>query len=223
MIVVFDFDGVLVDSNRLKREAYHRVFNGLDADKVIVRCLNEQPQAHRYEQIRRIVLELVAEGRLRGSTNLDQCVDRHGAEYTRICQAETARCDEIPGASSVLPALAADYPLYINSSTWEASLRRVVERRGWSDLFRAVLGAPHSKIENLQSIMLWETADARDVVFVGDSHGDYEAALSSGCRFVGIRNEQNNFQQQDLASLDDLLGLPALLGQLWPVAKDVQH
>jgi len=214
LIVVFDFDGVLVDSNRVKREAYHRVFDGLDADDVIAHCLNEHPQAHRFEQIRTIVQQLMASGRLRGSMNPDRCVDRYGAEYTRICEAETARCDEIPGASSVLPVLAADYPLYINSSTWEASLRRVVERRGWSSLFRVVLGAPRSKIENLQSIMLWETADAKEVVFVGDGHGDYEAALSSGCGFVGIRNELNDFQRQGIDSLDDLLGLPALLGHL---------
>jgi len=214
VIAVFDFDGVLVDSNRIKREAYHRVFDGLDAADVIARCLNERPQAHRFELIRTIVLKLMADGRLRGGMNPDRYVDRYGTEYTRICETETARCDEILGASSVLPALAADYPLYINSSTWEASLRRVVERRGWREFFRAVLGAPHSKVENLQSIMLRETADAKELVFVGDGHGDYEAALSSGCKFVGIRNQQNTFQQQSIDSLDDLLGLPAMLRHL---------
>lgn len=212
MIVVFDFDGVLVDSNRIKREAYFQVFHGLHADEVIARCLNERPQAHRYEHIRTIVGHLMAVGRLRGHTDPGQYVDHYGAEYTRICEAETARCDEIRGASSVLSALAADCPLYINSSTWEASLRRVVGRRGWRGLFRGVLGAPRSKVENLQSIMLWETADAGDLVFVGDGHGDQEAALAAGCRFVGIRNEQNDFQQQSIDSLADLLGLPALLG-----------
>ena len=56
--------------------------------------------------------------------------------------------------------------------------------------------------------------DAEEVVFVGDGHGDYEAALSCGCEFVGIRNQQNTFQQQSVYSLDDLLGLPAMLDHL---------
>jgi len=214
MIVVFDFDGVLVDSNRIKREAYHRAFDGVGAGDAIARCLSEQPQAHRFSQIRNIVLQLMADGRLRKSMNPHRYVARYGAEYTRVCEMETARCDEIVGASSVLPVLAADYPLYINSSTWEPSLRRVVERRGWGGFFRDILGAPHCKVENLQSVMLREAADAEEVVFVGDGNGDHEAAISSGCKFVGIRNELNTFRQRGIESLDDLLGLPALLDHL---------
>lgn len=214
MIVVFDFDGVLVDSNRIKREAYYRVFRGMDADEVIARRLDEHPRAHRYDHIKTIVRHLIAGGWLRECTDPDRYVDRRAAEYTRICETETAGCEEIKGASSVLPELAAAYPLYINSSTWEASLRRVVGRRGWRGLFRAVLGAPRSKVENLQSILSWQAADAEELVFVGDGDGDREAALASGCKFVGIRNEMNSFQQQDVDSLDDLLGLPAMLHHL---------
>lgn len=214
VIVVFDFDGVLVDSNHIKREAYHRAFRGLDADDVIARCLDEHPRAHRYEQIKTIVQRLMADGLLRGTMNPDRYVDRYGAEYTWICERETARCDEIPGASAVLPILAADYPLYVNSSTWEPSLRRVVEKRGWQGFFRAALGTPRSKIANLQAIMLRETAVAGEVVFVGDGQGDHEAALSCGCKFIGIRNGLNGFQQQGIDSLDDLRGLPAALRRL---------
>lgn len=214
MIVVFDFDGVLVDSNRIKREAYYRAFRGMHADEVIARCLDERPQAHRYDHVRTIVRHLIAGGWLPERSDPDRYVDHYVAQYTRICETETARCDEIRGASSVLPALATAHPLYVNSSTWEASLRRVVERRGWRGLFRAVLGAPRSKVENLQAIMSTETAEASELVFVGDGHGDREAALASGCQFVRIRSELNSFQQQDVDSLDDLLGLPAMLHHL---------
>jgi len=210
--VVFDFDGVLVDSNATKRRAYFAIFADLDpTGELVATALATHGDGDRFQIIGAISERLVATGRLPME---DATVADFATAYNEICEEFAATCAEIGGASAALEVLAPRCALYINSATPEAPLRRIVARRGWEQHFRAVLGRPRSKVENLQDALEREGLAPQQAVMVGDGRHDIAAARTLGCRFVGVRNSFNDFDTAGLLMLDDLYGLPALLAEL---------
>lgn len=214
--VVFDFDGVLVDSNTVKSNAYFDIFAPLgNTREIVAACLTEEREGDRYQVIASILRRLWNIGLTWGNDTLLDAVVRYAGQYNQICEAYTATCREIPGASECLQCMVKHYTLYVNSATPEESLQRIIQQRGWEPYFRDVLGRPHTKIENLNKIMQKINVKNKEIVFVGDSQRDWTAARTCGCYFVGVRNSDNDFDSQDLVLLDDLYGLNEVISEQW--------
>jgi phosphoglycolate phosphatase len=214
LCVVFDFDGVLVDSNGGKRQAYFDIFAPLGPQSVaaVEAVLDGDVDSDRFQLIRRILTMLRVDGGLAAPIALDALVTQYAERYNDICEEHAATCPEVRGASAALAHLAVSHPLYVSSATPEVPLRRIVERRGWSRFFRDVLGRPRGKTENLRLIMEREAVKGADVVVVGDGRRDLDSARLAGARFVGIRNAFNDFEPGTLLLLHDLRRLPDLIG-----------
>jgi phosphoglycolate phosphatase-like HAD superfamily hydrolase len=210
--VVFDFDGVLVDSNAVKRQAYFDIFADLGArvTAVVERVLREDVDGDRFDTIRRVLRHLDVTGPSGGgtATTPERLVQRYADCYNEICEDYAATCAEVPGASEALVELGSRYPLYVVSATPQSPLRRIVERRGWSSRFRDVLGRPGSKREHLESIAEREGIRGDGVVMIGDGLRDLLAARAVGCHFVGVRNPFNDFDDAGLTMIADLHALP---------------
>jgi phosphoglycolate phosphatase-like HAD superfamily hydrolase len=206
--VVFDFDGVLVHSNAIKREAYLHVLaeRGASAE-LVAECLASHPEADRTEIITAVLQQLGSPGR----TPAPPEVARYVAEYGKVCLAGAASCPEVTGASAALEQLSAEWPLYINSATPEEPLREIVDKRGWSRHFRGIMGRPHSKRDNLRRILDAEQLLPESVLFVGDRRPDMTAALDCGCAFVGLQSDESDFTEPNPLVLDTLEELPSLI------------
>jgi phosphoglycolate phosphatase-like HAD superfamily hydrolase len=209
--VVFDFDGVLVDSNAVKRRAYWDIFADVPGSGPVVEAvLQSNTEDDRFGVIRAILRGLSRAGSGTAGEQ-DLLVAEYGERYNTICEEHAAACAEVPGASSALAHLIKRHALYIISATPEEPLRRIVARRKWSRYFRDVLGRPQTKGENLARVMRREGIEGDRIVFVGDGMRDLQAAREAGCRFVGVRNEFNDFALAGLIMVDDLTGLVELV------------
>jgi phosphoglycolate phosphatase len=206
--VVFDFDGVLIDSNRVKRRAYYDVFYGSGVPEVVVsRCLARHADGDRREVITAIVMAG------RAGEPAEPLVERYLVAYATQCDAEIPQCAEQPGAGSVLAALAGARPLYINSATPVEPLERYIAQRGWKSYFRGVLGRPRTKAENFAMIRALEHVDGDAMLFIGDHESDAAAARAAGCRFVGVRSDTSDFDAR-VDVLESLAALPRYIAQL---------
>jgi phosphoglycolate phosphatase-like HAD superfamily hydrolase len=186
---VFDFDGTLVESNAIKRDAYYEVFEDQGgARETLDRVLRAHPEADRYG----IIDETRASLFDQGETALPSAAEL-AAAYGRICESRVSACAAVPGALDALAALAPRYPLYVASATPEEPLRRVVQRRGWTHLFRAVLGGPASKVTNLRAVAARESLAPNAVLLVGDGAPDRRAAREFGCAFAGFGEPAQEF------------------------------
>lgn len=210
--VVFDFDGVLVQSNAAKRRAYFDIFAATAGTAPLVeRALRECRGSNRYQVIGHVLEQLRAAGRGPGGQAGAAAIQHYAALYNRITEDHASTCPEVPGAAQTLHSLAARLPLYVNSATPGEPLGRIVERRGWREYFRGVLGGPQSKLENLNEILARERLGPDEVLFLGDTQGDWEAAARCGCRFCAVRSDGNDFDGTPPALLDDLTTLEAAL------------
>jgi len=213
--VVFDFDGVLVDSNVVKRNAYFDIFTSLGATRPVVEAvLEDNRDGNRYQIIECILRRLVTAGFFSARSRLDKLVTKYAEQYNDICEKYAATCREIAGVSTCLSRLARRYALYVNSATPEDPLRRIICRRGWEIYFREVLGCSHTKTDNLRQILERERISCTEVVFVGDNQQDMTAALQCGCQFVGLVNDTSQFESEPSYIIHDFSELETTIEQI---------
>jgi len=205
--VAFDFDGVLVDSNEVKRHAYFEIFEPLGpiAGGLVTEALSGVRERDRYQILAEIIGGARSAERLSTGESDEELVSRYAREYNEICEEHAATCPEVGGATDTLKSLNETYPLYVNSSTPDEPLERIVARRGWASYFRGVYGSGHAKARNLSRVLEREGASHSDCVFVGDREVDRAAAKLSGWRFVAIENPHNDFREAPDQICRDLL------------------
>lgn len=213
--VVFDFDGVLVDSNAVKRNAYFEALADIpgsaDAITAILDDLTLEP-ADRYHTMERIV-SLLGD-RILHAGDRPRLTAERVERYSSICARGLRLAAELPGASRLLAGLCETHPLYVNSATPEPILLATVAERGWTTYFQDILGSPATKVANLQRIALAEGIELRQILFVGDSDIDRRAAEQTGCAFVGVVIEEGRFNQPVERVIADLSSLPSLLASV---------
>lgn len=179
--VVFDFDGVIVESVDLKNEAFGELFRAEHPDKVdaILSFQLENVGLSRLVKFPRIYEEILGipfpEGEL----------ERLDAAFSQIVFDAVATCPFVAGAEALLERLAAGHPLYVASATPEGEVRALVERRGIASRFRGVYGAPAKKADVLRRVTETHGGDGTRIVFVGDAENDLKAAREAGTAFVG--------------------------------------
>lgn len=203
--VVFDFDGTLVDSNKVKRAAYYEIFARRSGSAAVIdQVLRRLPTATRFEVIGAVLDGMDAPIKGRPSR-----IATYARRYNAICESYAAQCAEIPGASACLKVLHPRYLLFLSSATPRDPLVRVVRKRGWLRYFEGVFGWPPGKPENLKSILKCASLRPEETVCIGDCRQDWKDARMAGCRFVGVSNRENSGRGIGPLVVEDLKGLEA--------------
>lgn len=212
--VVFDFDGTLVDSNLIKRfTAYQIVENIVNGKSILDRVYEENWGGDRYWIFGRFA-ELAEADSVPGQGRRNWGMDL-AAEYTWRCEHAVTQCAEVPGAWNVITGLAqSGLVISVNSATPTATLRDIIARRGWMEAFHAVLGAPGSKVSNLEWIAKSVGVQPTQMVMVGDKAVDQLGAEEFGCHFVGVLQADSDFPVPPKFCVTELTQLPEMINQL---------
>jgi phosphoglycolate phosphatase-like HAD superfamily hydrolase len=192
-VVVFDFDGTLIDSNRLKYDAYFELFpkDGWHAQTI------REVLSKMFEESRFIILKEILQ-KLGGNTGMDLelKVRELAGRYNDIVLAGAKTCSEKPGAQEALAALAQQCKLYLSSTTPDAALKEIIRHRNWHSYFVDIFGYPHEKSRTIQHIIEREEVESSQVIVVGDGESDRKSAEENGCLFVRVK-ESFRFEELD--------------------------
>ncbi|MBI2372802.1 MAG: HAD family hydrolase [Deltaproteobacteria bacterium] len=207
-VVVFDFDGVILESADIKTEAFVELFSGrpehLDA---IRRHHLANLGVSRFKKFEFIYRELYRE------PFDDQVSERLGAAFSNLVLTKVLSAPFVPGAISALDDLLGVVRLYVASGTPETELRHIVERRGLDRYFLAVHGSPKEKTTAIEETLAETGAAKEELVFVGDGESDYRAAESTGVRFIARDTPEvhDEWVKAGVERISDLRELPRAL------------
>lgn len=208
-ILVFDFDGVILESADIKTRAFRELFAAFpDRVDEIVAYHEANAGISRFRKFRHIHEHIlgrplsVEEERALGERFSDLVVD------------EVIRCPFVPGALELLRAYVRECPLFLASGTPEGELHRLVEARNLTVFFRGVYGSPKGKADIIEEILAASATPRTALVFVGDGMSDYEAAKTAGVAFVGRGRpgRRHPFEGLGVPVVEDLFGLDRHLG-----------
>lgn len=192
-VIVFDFDGTLIDSNPLKYDAYFELF---PKDEWHAQTIREV-LAKMFEESRFIILKEISR-RIGGNTGIDleRKVRELAGRYNDIVLAGAKTCPEKPGAQKALAALAQQCKLYLSSTTPDGALKEIVHHRNWHSYFVDIFGYPHEKSRTIQHIIEREKVENSQVLVVGDGESDRKSAEENGCPFFHVK-ESLRFDELD--------------------------
>lgn len=200
--VALDFDGVVLESVRVKLDAFHAMFADLPQAREIDAYLDKTTGISRYVKFRHIHEVIL---RVPYGPALEKELD---ARYSGMVLQGVLRSPFVPGAEEFLAWCPA--PIDVVSAMPLKELEVIVAERGIAARFQELHGSPGLKADQLRSILASRALAPRDVLFVGDSAEDQVAARDAGVRFVGRVNRDHPFDFPE-PRVDDLRGLKALL------------
>jgi phosphoglycolate phosphatase len=208
--VIFDFDGVIVQSVDIKAQAFADVYR--NEDPAALPIIMEYQ--HRHGGVSRRKKFEYFERELFGRVPTPETVEKLSRQFTEIVHDAVVACPFVDGALQALERLHSLVPLYLVSGTPEDELLAILFARQLDKFFKIVRGGPMTKIEAFQAVIDGASLTANRAVSVGDSLTEFEVALELGLRFVAIvpPNETSKFP----AAIEHLPNLVDLVDLLFP-------
>lgn len=205
--VVFDFDGVIVDSEPLHLRAYQEVLAAhgatLTADEYYSTYLGYNDE----DMIRFVARD-------RGWNFDEQQIEALVAEKMRVFDDIIATTDTLyPGARACIERLAGAFPLGIASGALPHEIRAMLDRAGLLHHFRFIVGSgdtPNSKPAPDPYLRAAElhAVPPQACVAIEDSRWGLESARTAGMKTIGVTHtypaDQLGAPDRVVTSLDEI-------------------
>jgi len=180
---LFDCDGVILDSNPLKTEAFRHVglAYGETAAEALVRYHTLHGGLSRYRKFQYFFRHVL--GRSAFENEMREALARFSAFVGNALR----DCPEVPGVRDCLIRLheSGDVRMFVVSGSDEMELRDVFRDRGLAQYFDGIFGSPAEKPAIVRELCK-DGEVCRQAVLCGDSRIDYETATALGLTFIMI-------------------------------------
>ena len=181
--LVFDCDGVVLNSNQVKTRAFYRATLpcGRDYAEAMVDHHVANGGVSRYKKFAYFLEHIVPVKSLWDGPSLEELLENYAMKVHK----GLLSCDLAPGLELFRNATP-DARWLIVSGGDQAELRDVFAQRGIAKWFDGgIFGSPNTKDEIL-SCELASANIVRPALFLGDSKYDYEAAMVAGLEFLFV-------------------------------------
>jgi phosphoglycolate phosphatase-like HAD superfamily hydrolase len=201
--IVFDFDGVILESADIKTEAFSILFSKYpDHVEKIVKLHIDNAGISRFEKFKIIYRDYI------GQTIKGEVLVQLGNQFSSIIYEKILCCPFVPGAYEFLKNNYGTYRFHVASSTPEYELRDIIKQRNIHKFFSSIHGSPETKCQLLQKIVFENNYKSREIIFVGDSKEDYLGAKEASVPFIGrVRKGSENpfpIDESIIMIVDDL-------------------
>ena len=209
-VVVFDFDGTLVDSNRVKEVCLHRTVAGLFGGEAALAAARKSG-GDRYQIFEDVARKLSTTSDLEAIASQARVLVN---TYSRCCAMGIIAAAERRGARRALACLSQrGLRIWVLSTTPDRYLTDLLRRRGLLRWLRGSYGSSVSKEQGLCQIMSTERVNRNNVLFVGDGPDDQRAARVVGVKFAAVMAE-TRLEARGRFAIHDLRPLVPLIDHL---------
>lgn len=185
--IIFDFDGVILESAKIKTEAFADVVK--DYPKEQADAFVDYHMSHMGIS-RHVKFQYFIENILHKEYDAT-LEEKLAKKFSDIVFSRVMTCPFVPGAREFLERNHQKYHMYIASGTPIEELHQIIDGRELGKYFWKVYGTPAKKEEIVEEILNENSYKREETIFVGDAITDLNAAKSAKLKFVG-RNTMDN-------------------------------
>jgi beta-phosphoglucomutase len=191
--IVFDFDGVIADSEPLHLRAFQQT---LAEEHIELTAGDYYARYLGYDDVGLVQTLAADRGLAMSDREITALVARKGVRLQQLLQGDQVL---FPGAADFIRAAAAQVPIGIASGALKHEIDEIVEAAGIKHLFATIVSSgdtPQSKPSPAPYLLAFErlrqasgrNLDPRRSVAIEDSKWGLESARGAGLRCVGVTN-----------------------------------
>ena len=195
-LLLFDFDGVLVDS--------------LDVyEKTVTDCLQEigQPLTRGREEFLELFEGNFYESLVQKGVDLKKFTDASVHILAEINYAEMRPFDAV---SLVLRELAKNHPMVVISSNDTPTIQEALRLYDFNGIFQDILGSDFmlSKKDKILYVIKKYNVTLQDIYYIGDTTGDIKEGKQAGVKTIGVTWGWHSKEKMAAAEPDYLFDKP---------------
>lgn len=205
--IIFDFDGVVVESGKIKTQAFADLYREYGEGIVaqVVQFHTQNGGMSRYRKFRHFQQHFLNRPPLTEAEEKQLDI-----RFSELVIEAVIAADPVPGAIELIRQQAGKIPLFVASGTPDAELKVIVERRGLTPYFTEVRGAPALKKTIIADILSTHALKPESVLMIGDAMADLEGAQANNTAFLGrVHPSDASPFPPGIRTVPDLRGLVA--------------
>jgi phosphoglycolate phosphatase-like HAD superfamily hydrolase len=180
--VIFDCDGVILQSNKIKTNAFRKVLENEQCELVekFISYHQENGGISRYVKFAHYYQHIKFED------NYQLMANAAIKKFAHIVSEELIKASYVPGFINVIDCFnAKNIPCFVVSGGDQEELHHVFKQRKIFNKFIKVLGSPVEKMRHVK-ILMKNKEICHPSIFFGDAFSDMNAALENGMDFCYV-------------------------------------
>lgn len=186
-IILWDFDGVIIDSVPIRDAGYWHVLKNYPGKQVkqLIEFQQKNGGLSRYVKFRYFYEEIL------GKEISDDKVNDFAREYSDFMVKNLTNPDLlIRDTMGFIQSNYKNFSMHIVSGSDQNELRYLCNYLNIDHFFKSIHGSPTPKITWVEKILKHNNYYTNQVVLIGDSNNDYEAAVNNNISFYGYNNHR---------------------------------
>ena len=184
--ILFDFDGVILDSMPIRDHGFKEIFKDFDDDLVnkLLEYHNQNGGLSRYVKIKYFYNKLLKQ------EILEEKITNYADNFSKIMKTELV--DKRYLIADTLKFIKENYKkynLHIVSGSDEKELKYLCKELGIDSFFQSINGSPTHKNKLVEDVLVINKYMESETILIGDSINDYEAAKTNNLNFYGFNND----------------------------------
>lgn len=207
--IIFDFDGVILDSVIVKTNAFSEIYSkwGNKIQNAVLKHHMANGGVSRFEKFKLYHKKFL-------NINLSKNEISQLADYfSKLVFEGVCNSPFIPGAEEFLKIVKNNYLTFICTGTPQIEIEKILSIKKLNQFFNSVHGSPEDKITIINFIMRTNFLEPKDVLFIGDAMTDYNASMATNINFIGVKNLETTFPKGtiEVKNLLEILKIKNLL------------
>ena len=200
--ILFDFDGVILDSMPIRDYGFKEIFKDFD-DGLVNKLLeyhNQNGGLSRYVKIKYFYNKLLKQ------EISEEKITNYADNFSKIMKIELVdKKYLIADTLEFIKKSYKKYNLHIVSGSDERELQYLCKELGIDSFFQSVNGSPTHKNILVENVLATNRYIESETILIGDSVNDYDAATENNLVFYGFNNP--NLINVSKNYLDNYIGL----------------
>ena len=183
--ILFDFDGVILDSMPIRDYGFKKIFEYFD-DALVSQLLsyhNENGGLSRYVKIKYFYNEIL------DKEILEEEISNYASNFSKIMKKELVNKKYlIVDTLEFIKNNFKKYNFHIVSGSDDKELKYLCKKLKIGKYFQSINGSPIEKNKLVKNVLLNNEYLIKETILIGDSINDYIAANENGIDFYGFNN-----------------------------------
>ena len=187
-VILWDFDGVIIDSNSVREFGFREVLKDFDTEQVekLIDFHNANGGWSRYVKFRYFYEEIlkrpITDSKVQELANRFSSIMIESLPNPKLLIEETVRFIQVMYSQGK--------KMHIVSGSDGKELRSLCEQLELSKYFLSINGSPTAKPDLVRSIIDDTNISSSQYCLIGDAVNDYDAANQNEIQFFGYNNEE---------------------------------